>query len=286
MKSFVSAPSLPKIAMVVFGVALGVLDVRQAREALDRAMEQRTARAIGQRMVIADPWFVVKVWGERLRACTTSVWCTVTPIATPYAPRAATTTEDPAVRACLDSLTASPDSASGRTPTMGTMTTAYLDCMTRGSGGSTSLRPLSRQEPSPSAVTTTASGTGAWWARLWPVVLVRVTILPVAQTGWALLTRGWTARIVFSLSLIAAFFLALRAARGADSIPGALLFAVLSFLAASVVLSFGFNLLLRAGNAVAGYWGVLFALASGIYVMIELAGKLSELANLTGAGRR
>jgi hypothetical protein len=66
----------------------------------------------------------------------------------------------------------------------------------------------------------------------------------------------------------------------------ALLFAVLSFLAASVVLSFGFNLLLRAGNAVAGYWGVLFALASGIYVMIELAGKLSELANLTGAGRR
>jgi len=285
--------------MVVFGVALGVLDVQQARAALDRAMQERSARAIGERLFIRDPWFVVTAWRERLSACSRSAWCAPAPVVA-YVPPAASTARDPAVHACLDSLRALPGSADGGTPALGSTSNSYLDCALRGSGGAGSLRGLSFSPPTPlgaassgpapeATTTPTGSSSGsssdAWWRRLWPVAIVRMTILPIVQTGWALFALGWTARIVFALSFVVAFLLSKRSAEKSESLQAALVIAVLSFLATSVVLSFGFNLLLRVGNAVAGYWGVLVALASGIYVMVELATKLRDLAQMSGAGR-
>ena len=38
------------------------------------------------------------------------------------------------------------------------------------------------------------------------------------------------------------------------------------------------------GNFVAGYWGVLVAVASGIYFTLELVGKARELMHVTGMG--
>jgi hypothetical protein len=39
-------------------------------------------------------------------------------------------------------------------------------------------------------------------------------------------------------------------------------------------------MLLRAGNWVAGYWGVLVAIASGIYFTFELVTKVRELIHV------
>lgn len=280
MGAMVSHPSLSRIALVVCGVALGVLDVQQARTALDRAMHERSARSIGAQLVIGDPWFVARVWRERLADCSRDPWCRPAGADGSGEGGAVAAALDPAVRACLDSLDARPDSGGASRAPLGTPLSSapnpYLDCMLRG----TPRSPIADSRPVGSG-----SPGGAWWGKLWPVVLARVSVLPIVQTGWALLRRGWTARIVFALSVLVALLLAARAGNAAQSLPAALILGALAFVAASAALSFGFNLLLAAGNAVAGYWGVLVALASGTYVLLELAGKLRELAQIAG-GRR
>ena len=56
------------------------------------------------------------------------------------------------------------------------------------------------------------------------------------------------------------------------------------FLGVSIVLSFAFNLLLGAGIWVAGYWGVLVAIAAGSYVTREFVLKVRALLHATGIG--
>jgi hypothetical protein len=196
--------------MVVVGLGMGVLDVKEKVGEFDKALKTRTPRAIGQEMFIRDPYFVVKTWGGHAGTCGNDTWCYLPPAGEPGA-----------------------------------------------------------AAPSISA-----------WAKVGPVYVARLAVFPIVQTGRTLFNQGWTARAVFLFSFIVAFLLLRAGTKGRDSVPGGVLLSVVGFLAVSIALSFSLNLLLRLGNAIAGYWGVLVAIVAGIYFTLELAGKVREFAEL------
>ncbi|MBK6489974.1 MAG: hypothetical protein IPF98_24650 [Gemmatimonadetes bacterium] len=258
-----------KIAMIVVGLAFGALDVKESGEKLDAAMRERSVRAIGAQMLIADPFFVTKAWLDQVSACRLSFWCYRPPPSPEALPRAAN------VHDCLassgQSLTRLMDTSKAAPPFA---SQSYRDCM---AGRGAQLDTRARQTPS-------TPSPSVWWRSVGPVHVARMAVFPVFQAGWTLFNRGWTARVVFFLSFLAAFALAASAGGAAESVPGAVVGAVVCFLVVSIVVSFGFNLLLRAGNVVAGYRGVLVAIASGSYFTLELVGRARELLHASGIG--
>jgi hypothetical protein len=130
------------------------------------------------------------------------------------------------------------------------------------------------------------SNTISPWAKVGPVYVLRMVVFPIVQTGRTLVNQGWTARAIFLFSFLVAFLLLRARAAKTESLPGGMFAGIVGFLAISIVLSFAFNLLLRLGNAVAGYWGVLVAIATGIYFTLELAGKVREFVQLFGANNK
>ena len=265
-----------KVVLVVTGVALGVLDVKESKEKLEDALHERSARAIGAQMFIADPFFVAKAWRDQVNACGRSFWCFSPPPA-PHLARSAVGTGDDATKAleCMDQLARTLSSRLDTTPSVSHLAApTSRDCVTVGIRAPDFGQALKPPPPPPNA----------WWRSMGLVNVARMAVFPVFQAGWTLFDRGWTARVVFLLSFLAALALAIPAAERADSLPGAVIGAVLCFLVVSIVLSFAFNLLLQAGNFVAGFWGVLVAVASGIYFTLELVGKVRELLHVTGIG--
>ncbi|MBL0173266.1 MAG: hypothetical protein IPP90_21790 [Gemmatimonadaceae bacterium] len=216
MSSLPLVSSPVKAMMVVVGLGMGALDVKEKVDELDKAMQTRSARAIGQQMVIRDPYFVVKTWGGHLGTCGHNTWCYLAP--------------------------------PGESSSAGT--------------------PISS------------------WAKVGPVYVARMAVLPIIQTGRTLFNQGWTARAIFLFSFVVAFLLLRSRAEKDETLPGGVVVGLLGFLVVSIVLSFAFNLLLRFGNYVAGYWGVLVAIAAGIYFTLELAGKVRELMHLIGVGKK
>ena len=205
-----------KAMMVVVGLGMGALDVKEKVVELDKAMQAPSVRAIGQQMFIRDPYFVVKAWGGHLGSCGNNTWCYLAP--------------------------------PGEAKSAGTSISQ--------------------------------------WAKVGPVYVARMAVFPVVQTGRTLLNQGWTARAVFLFSFVVAFLLLRSRVEKDTSLPGGVVVGVLSFLVVSIVVSFAFNLLLRFGNYVAGYWGVLVAVAAGIYFTLELAGTVRELMELMGVGKK
>jgi|JI10StandDraft_1071094.scaffolds.fasta_scaffold17604_4 hypothetical protein len=124
------------------------------------------------------------------------------------------------------------------------------------------------------------------WAKVGPVYVLRMAVFPIFQTGRTLVHHGWTARAIFLFSFVVAFLLFRSRTEKTESPPGGVVVGLLGFLVVSIVLSFALNLLLRLGNAVAGYWGVLVAMATGIYFTLELAGKVREFVQLFRGGTR
>lgn len=206
--SLVSSPV--KALMVVVGLGMGVLDVKEKVGEFDKALKARSPRAIGEGMFIRDPYFVAKTWFGHAETCANNTWC--------YHP------------------------------------------------------PAGEPRSAPPSISA--------WAKVGPVFVVRVAVLPIVQTGRTLLNQGWTARAIFLFSFVVAFLLLRASTKERDSMPGGMVLSVLGFLAVSILLSFAFNLLLRLGNAVAGYWGVLVAIVAGIYFTLELAGKVREFVEL------
>ena len=259
-----------KVVMMIAGVAFGVVDVKQSSDKLNSAMQERSARAIGQLMIVADPFFVAKQWRDHLVACADNLWCYVPPPATHLSRSTGVSSFTP--QPCLDNAIRALGGPGDSQPRVsGLSSPSYRDCV------SASLNTARPQATAPAAPT-------AWWRDFWPLSAVRMAVLPVVQSGWSLLNRGWTAHVVFLLSFFAAVLLARSAAERAESVPGTMLASLGAFLAVSIALSFALNLALRAGNFVAGFWGVLVAMAFGIYFVIELVGKMRELLRATGMG--
>lgn len=266
-----ASPNL-KIAMIVTGLAVGVVDVKESGDKLKEALHEHAARDIGRQMIIADPFFVYNAWSEHLSACGENAWCYIPPppplpIQKQLRARLSGTSSLDCLEAATRTLGLSLDSIRKLPPSQPRSTRDCLSSATLAPDFKNALRPM---EPPPNA----------WWRNLWPVTLVRMAIFPILQSGWTLFSHGWTARVVFIISLLAALGIAASATESSDSLPGAVVGGVVSFLVVSIAVSFAFNMLLRFGNWVAGYWGVLVALASGIYFAFELITKARELVHV------